>query len=365
MRELGSPGFVRQAAACLVTEPPITGFDLGGAHLKAAQVTRDGRVVTAIQVPCPLWLGMDRLETALDSALPRLASIGACAVTMTGELADLFPDRATGVQKLIEALCGRLPAAEHWIYAGQAGFLGPEQASGRTLEVASANWQASAAWIARQVPEALFLDVGSTTTDIVPLKGGQVMALGRTDRDRLLSEELVYTGLTRTPLMAFATSVPFQGRRQALMAELFATTADVYRVLGKLDEDIDQLPAADGGEKTVAASAQRLARMVGADYSDGTPEAWKELARAFSEAQLHLIHDAILTNLSRGVLSPDAPLIGAGIGRALVERLASRLDRSCLDASPYFPSAPAAATWAAHCAPAAAVALLLNASRMT
>lgn len=348
-----------------MSEPLITGFDLGGAHLKMAQVTREGQVITGLQLPCPLWLGMDRFENALDSALSQLAPVGTCAVTMTGELADLFPDRATGVRKLIDALCARLPASEHRIFAGEAGFLRPEQASRRAVEVASANWQASAAWIARQVPEALFLDIGSTTTDIVPLKDGEVIALGRTDRERLLSEELVYTGLTRTPLMAIAPAVAFAGRRQPLMAELFAATADVYRVLGELDEKVDQLPAADGGEKTMEASARRLARMVGADHADGAPEAWRELARAFSEAQLRSIHDAILTNLSRGLLPRDAPLIGAGIGRSLVERLAIRLDRPFLDASRYFPSTPAAAPWTAHCAPAAAVALLLNASRIT
>jgi (4-(4-[2-(gamma-L-glutamylamino)ethyl]phenoxymethyl)furan-2-yl)methanamine synthase len=347
-----------------VAEPLITGFDLGGAHLKAAQLTRIGEVVVALQLPCPLWLGMDRFETALDEALSRLAPIGLCAITMTGELADLFPDRATGVRTLIEALRARLPAAKHWVYAGRAGFVEPEQAGGRALEVASANWQASAAWIARQVPEALFLDVGSTTTDIVPLEGGRIVALGWTDRERVVKEELVYTGLTRTPLMAIASHVPFQGRRQRLMVELFATTADVYRVLGELDEEVDQLPAADGGEKTAEASARRLARMVGADLSDAGPEAWKSLAGAFAEAQLRLIHDAILTNLSRGVLSQEAPLIGAGVGRALVERLASRFDRPYLDVSRYFLSTPAAAPWTAHCAPAAAVALLLNALRI-
>ncbi|MGH6915263.1 MAG: hydantoinase/oxoprolinase family protein, partial [Geminicoccales bacterium] len=145
-----------------MAEPLITGFDLGGAHLKAAQVTREGEVVRALQVPCPLWLGMDRFETALDEALSRLAPIGPCAVTMTGELADLFPERVTGVRKLIEALRARVPAAQHRIYAGREGFLEPEEANGRALEVASANWQASAAWTARQVAEALLLDIGST-----------------------------------------------------------------------------------------------------------------------------------------------------------------------------------------------------------
>jgi (4-(4-[2-(gamma-L-glutamylamino)ethyl]phenoxymethyl)furan-2-yl)methanamine synthase len=79
----------------------VTGLDVGGAHLKAAQVAPPGRVVAAAQVPCALWQGLDRLGLALAQAAGRLAPVGRLAVTMTGELADLFPDRATGVRLIV------------------------------------------------------------------------------------------------------------------------------------------------------------------------------------------------------------------------------------------------------------------------
>ena len=45
----------------------IIGWDVGGAHLKAALV-EDGRLAKVVQLPCELWRGMDRLEIALDQA---------------------------------------------------------------------------------------------------------------------------------------------------------------------------------------------------------------------------------------------------------------------------------------------------------
>ena len=49
-------------------DPMIYGWDLGGAHVKLAVVDRDGRLQRAVQVPCELWLGLDRLEAALREA---------------------------------------------------------------------------------------------------------------------------------------------------------------------------------------------------------------------------------------------------------------------------------------------------------
>ena len=81
-----------------------TGLDVGGAHLKAARVGGDGRVEVALQVPCALWQGLDRLERALAEVLDAVGPVGAVAVTMTGELADLFADRADGVRQITACL---------------------------------------------------------------------------------------------------------------------------------------------------------------------------------------------------------------------------------------------------------------------
>ena len=338
-----------------------TGLDVGGAHLKLAQVDADGRVVAALQVPCRLWQGLDQLDAALDEALARARPAGALAVTMTGELADIFPDRATGVRRLVGHLGTRLGDALYW--AGNAGLVAPEAAMARWETVASANWLATATVVARALETGLLIDVGSTTTDLVPVAGGLVLARGHDDQGRLALGELVYTGATRTMLAALAHEVPFAGRMVAVMKEHFATTADVWRVLGALPEEVDQHPTADGGAKSVEGSARRLARMVGADL-DGAPlPAWRRLAAVFARAQGDLIVRGIELQLSRGVLGETAPVVVAGAGGFIVAPIAARLGLGTRRFADLVRAAPQAADEVDRCAPAVAVAVLAAASR--
>jgi len=334
----------------------VTGWDLGGAHLKAAQVERGGRLVTALQVPCRLWLGMDELTRSLGEARRQLRRSRRHGVTMTGELADLFADRAEGVARLSQAMIETFAVDELRIYAGRQGFIASPGEHWQA--VASANWHASARFVGTHCPHALFIDIGSTTTDIVPVRSGQVDAVGYTDDERLASEELVYTGATRTPVMAVAESVPFGGRRQRLMAEHFATMADVHRLTGELPGDADQLPTADGRGKTVGESARRLARMLGRDLQSADLADWRRLAAHLAERQRQTLHAAIDRVLSRGALGDDVPVLGAGVGRFLLGPLAERLRRSYVDFSSLVEGEAPTREWAARCAPAAAVAIL-------
>jgi probable H4MPT-linked C1 transfer pathway protein len=281
---------------------------------------------------------------------------------MTGELVDLFDNRRQGVEALIDRMAAALPGARLRIFAGRRGLLAPGEARDAVVDVASANWMASAALVARRLGAGLFVDMGSTTTDIVPFRDGRVEARGRTDHERMLVEELIYTGLTRTPVMAMARTMLIAGERAAPMAEYFATSADVYRVLGMLDESCDQHPAADNGPKTVLASARRLARMVGRDVEEFDLAAWRGVARDLAEGQLRLIHDGALRVLSACPLGEAAPVVGAGVGRAVVCALAGRLGRPYRDFAEIAEAGKGAgeevAGWASHCAPAVAVALL-------
>ena len=341
-----------------MAETPMIGWDLGGAHLKAAQIHRPDRVEAVVQHPCPLWRGMEHLDAAIDGALERLGAIGPSAVTMTGELCDLFASREEGVHRLIEAMARKLPATELLVYAGKSGFLAPDEARRQTGRVASANWLASAAFAATAAPSGLLVDIGSTTTDIVPFGAGTVHALGHSDQDRLRSEELVYTGVTRTPVMAIAGAVPFKGERQPLVAELFATMADVHRLTGALAADADQLPAADGGGKSLTDSARRLARMVGSDLEDEEMDGWRRLARHLAGVQRTMLQGAVARVLSRGLLDDEAPIIGAGVGRFLARELAAAMGRAYVDFSTLIEGEADVREWAARCAPAVSVALL-------
>ena len=236
--------------------PAIIGWDVGGAHLKAARL-EGGRLVGVVQLPCTLWLGLEHLDRALDEALSRMGGADAHAVTMTGELVDLFPERAEGVRALTDLLARRLGGLRIW--AGALGFLRPERARDEARAVASANWLASVAWAARCMPEGLFADIGSTTTDLVPFARGESRHRGATDAERLAESELIYTGAVRTPLMAVAQSIPFRGRPQGVMAEYFATIADAHRVRGALPEGLDLHETADRRAVTTGTLSRAVA----------------------------------------------------------------------------------------------------------
>jgi probable H4MPT-linked C1 transfer pathway protein len=207
-------------------------------------------------------------------------------------------------------------------------------------------------------PEALFLDVGTTTTDLIPLKGGAIAARGHTDGDRLTEGELIYTGVVRTPAMAVARRAPFKGRMQGVAAERFATMADVWRLLGELPRDADPYPSPDLKGKSIEESAARVARMLGRDGGDASLLAWIDVARHFAEGQLGEIEAAAQKLLAREELGGDAPLVGAGCGRFVARKVAQRLGRRYEDFADLIDCAPVLREMAAVCAPAAALAFL-------
>ncbi len=328
---------------------------MGGAHVKAARV-EGGRVTGVVQLACPLWLGLEQLPGVFAEVQARLGPAAMHAATMTGELADAFTSRTEGVARLAGILANATAPARLRLYGGRAGFLDVADAAAHADSVASANWHATAALAGRCVPDALLVDMGSTTTDLIPVAAGRPAGAGYTDAERMACGELVYTGLVRTPVMALCQRAPFAGAWTPLANELFATAADVYRLIGELPEGADQMATADGREKTVAASEARLARMVGRDAGDAPPEAWRALAAWLAEAQLRQLMDAASLVLSRARWPDRAPVLGAGIGRHVIERLAGRFGRPYQDFAALPPLASVAG--AADCAPAVAVALL-------
>jgi probable H4MPT-linked C1 transfer pathway protein len=244
------------------------------------------------------------------------------------------------------------------IYAGRAGFIAPADAAKHVDDIASANWFASASVVSRAIGSSLFMDMGSTTTDIVPIVNGTIATRGYTDAERLATGELVYTGLVRSILMATVDRAPFAGGWTELIHENFANMADVHRILGSLPDGADQMVSADGRAKTIAASQARLARMVGRDVDDADTPAWIALAQYFAEAQIRAITDGGMLVLSQGQVPADAPVVAAGIGAGLLQEVARRLSRDCIEFEALIDAAPSVHTTVSSVAPAAAVAIL-------
>ncbi len=336
------------------------GWDIGGAHLKAA-LAEGGELTALFQISTPLWQGVDRLVGALEEILEQLPSPRCHAVTMTGELCDRFPSRREGVAEILSLFQTKVAPDPVVVFRLPGRLVPLERLSLQQAwpVIASANWLVSGWYLAGRLEEALFVDLGSTTTDLLPIREGRPSFRGSDDLSRLASGELLYLGVSRTPLATLADRVPFGGEWVPVMNELFATTADLFRITRELAAHLDQDPTADGGPKDRPASARRLARMVGRDLEMATLEAWELLARFWRERLLQKLTEGCF-RLVTGGISGKAPLVGAGSGRFLLPEVARRLGRPYLDANELFRWRGEGELTPADLMPACALALLAS-----
>ena len=337
----------------------ITGWDIGGAHLKVARCDLQGNIIQALQFPCPLWKGISYLQDALKSVQKQLKNHDdLAAITMTGELVDIFKDREAGVKQILECVCDFIPAEKISVYAGDNRYLSVNEAEQQWQAVASQNWQASAHFAASKTENALFVDIGSTTCDIIVIKKNIASPTGFSDFERQTTRELLYTGAIRTPLIVLANSAPFNGVDIGLAAEVFATTGDCWCLLDQLNIDEIQDMSSDGQPWQSADCIKRLARLLGTDSNQAAKSHWRQLALWFAEQQLQHVTKAMLHVLSsHSDLALDAPIIGAGIGRFIAKTCAQRLVRPYQDFHQLTDSLDTAVS---DHAPAVAVALLAS-----
>jgi hypothetical protein len=300
----------------------VLGLDIGGANLKAA--VTDG---TALTRRFQLWRQPEQLPAEVTRLIREFPCFDRLAVTMTGELCDCFASRSDGVRAILDTVesvsTGR--AVDVWQNDGR--FVSIETARSNPLQIASANWLALATFSGRFIPHgpALLVDIGSTTTDIVPLVDGQPQPRGRTDLERLQTQELAYVGSARTPLFAFLPSASLRNQRIWLIPELFATAKDVLLMLGWLPESELDCDTADGAPATRRHARSRIARHFGADGEMLTADEVLAICQSAKEILLQRIARAVSAVWSR--LTDESPIvISAGSGESLVEMVARRLD---------------------------------------
>ena len=334
------------------------GWDIGGVNTKVARVA-GGAVLAARGRPFEL----QRAPDALTRVLRELAAdVGMSpgdghAVTMTAELSQMFRTKREGVAFVLDALGASFPGADIRVFTVGGAFISPADARRDPLAVAAANWAATAHAVARHYPDALLIDVGTTTTDIIPIVAGRVAADGHTDPARLASGELVYSGVLRTPIEAIATHVPYRGSMAGVSAEGFALAGDVHLWRGDLGFSDYSVPAPDGRPATREYAGERLARAVCADRELIDESGITAIAAAVAAAQVARIAGAIRLVTKRHASLRTAVVTGLG---AFLGRDAARA--AGLDVRPL---ADELGHDAARCAPAACVALLRDAVPLT
>jgi probable H4MPT-linked C1 transfer pathway protein len=286
---------------------PVLGLDIGGANLKAAHSAGAAR-----SRPFALWKSPAALPDALRDLLRDWPPYDLLAVTMTGELCDCFASKREGVRALLDAVgavAGATPVRV-WRADGRLADLAAARAD--PLPAAAANWLALATFAGRFAPRgpALLIDVGSTTTDVVPLLDGRPVPRGRTDTERLRRSELAYTGVIRTPLCAVLGGRGF--------AEFFATTRDVFLMLGRLPDDPADRDTADGRPATRACAEARVARMIGADLETSTADERRKLAE-FAHLRQVMHVGGCIEAVAKSLPRLPETIILSGVGEFLAQ----------------------------------------------
>jgi (4-(4-[2-(gamma-L-glutamylamino)ethyl]phenoxymethyl)furan-2-yl)methanamine synthase len=285
----------------------VLGLDIGGANLKAAHVNG-----AASLQPFALWKNPQGLPQALQALLHNLPEADTLAVTMTGELCDCFETKRQGVQHILDAVETVAGKRRLRVWRSDGKLTDVAAARAAPLQVAAANWLALATFAGRFAARGpgLLIDIGSTTTDLVPLAAGRPVPQGRTDPERLRHHELLYVGVRRTPVCALL------GTGGA--AELFATTLDVFLTLGALFEDKADLDTADGRPATRAAAHARLARMLCADAETCAPEETRRLAERVLLKLVYHLGFAVEASVKH-LPGPPQTLVLAGSGEFLAD----------------------------------------------
>ncbi len=311
----------------------MIGLDIGGANTKAA-VVYDGDQVDVVSEPFEVWRAPDALPNAIARVVGRLGLDRApVALTTTAELVDVFPSKRDGVLHVLDAAEQALAGRRLRVFTTDGALMDLDSARAAPLRCAAANWMATAMLVARSLPDAILLDCGGTTTDLIPISAGTVAARGRTDVERLLEGELVYTGALRTNIAAVLSHVPIGGESCPVSAELFAIAADAHLLRHNLTAEQCTCTFPDDRGTSLPEVRSRLARVVCADPEQLAEGDLEAIAAAVEEAQVA----AISTALGRvaGRMPAATGVIAVGVGAFLARAAAERCGLALqLDAAP-------------------------------
>lgn len=300
------------------------GIDIGGANTKAV-LTENLEVKDHWMEYIPLWERGEELRDFL-SELSEDRSLDSVGVTMTGELSDAFESKREGVRRIV-GIVSECFGGDCRFMSLEGDLLDVEEALESPMSISAANWVASGLAVGKRYENCLLIDVGSTTTDIIPIKNGTPVSLGSTDFERLRRSELVYTGILRTPLSYLVSEMEVQGRKIGIAAEYFANMADVYRVLDLIEEGDYTCDTPDGRGKSERACMKRIARVFCSDVEELGEEFLEKAAERFYEKQVSLLSEALKEVSSKVGTETSNELVLTGIGRkVLAERAAEDLE---------------------------------------
>ncbi|WP_296863671.1 hydantoinase/oxoprolinase family protein [uncultured Methanobrevibacter sp.] len=292
----------------------VAGFDIGGANTDLAVIDFKGDEIKNIEVDfayLPMWSNNDDLSKVLVELIKNICPV---------DEIDAVDTKKDGVLDVV-AKCEQTfdcPIA----YVGIDGMMSKEEIEKTPLKAAAANWIATAQIATLISDDCIFIDTGSTTTDIIPIKNGKECAIGKSDFDRSATGELVYTGTLRTNLASFLDKVELNGKEYRVASELFAQTADVYTVLDLIGEDDYICDTFDGESKSKLDCAKRIARVVCADLEMLDMDDIVEMCKFIHQKQVEQIADGLKQVHETQNLDL---IVTTGLGKDILDKKAAEL----------------------------------------
>lgn len=296
------------------------GIDIGGANLKVSN-GRDNRIIYF-----PMWKKALELENKLKEVAKEFGAEKA-GVVITAELADFFKSKREGIEFIANA-CRN--AFKEVYFLDLEGRITKEIYD--PMKFCASNWIASISFLLEEgYRDFLFVDMGSTTTDLIPVKDRALA--GKTDFERLRRKELLYFGILRTPVFYVLRNF----MDADLCPEFFAITADVFRVTGDLSEEDYNCETPDSGGKSVRECMLRLSRTVCCDLEELGEMNAKLLALKAKKAMIRTLKKHIRAKLTQYNLKR---VLACGIGEFLVAQAfdCKKLSESYGNASKLFPA---------------------------
>lgn len=320
----------------------IAGFDIGGANtdLAVVEFNKSG-IILDIRTDhryLPMWIKRDELVHTLLELLgqdrPVIDALGVC---MTAELVDAYNTKTEGVLDIVSKVLTamNIPMATKDLkihsetsielpigFVGLKGMMSYQEVKKNPMEIAAANWIATAPLAAYISPNCILIDTGSTTTDIIPIKNGLECARGRSDLERLATGELVYTGVLRTNLATLVDKVPLGQDCVRVASELFSITADIHVVLDNIKEEDYGSITPDGAGKSREDCLRRIARMVCGDLDMISQDDVENMANYIYQKQLERVAEALQEVSERENLDE---VVVTGLGMDIIGRNAARI----------------------------------------
>ncbi|AWX32522.1 hydantoinase/oxoprolinase family protein [Methanosphaera sp. BMS] len=275
-------------------ELTIMGLDIGGANTDCCICQINGnnmKLLTSKKQYLPMWQKKDNLADCLNN-FKEDYHIDVVVATTTAELSDGYESKKEGIlditRKIIDVFDDAIVK-----FVTFNGLKDYEYVINNPMEMAAANWIATSHLISKIKDNCIFMDMGTTTTDIIPIKNQKESATGHSDLERLCSGELVYTGMLRTNVAAITHEIPVNDKVATVSSELFATTADVHMILGNITRDEYTCSTSDNNDKSLTSCKRRLARVVCADLDMLNDDEIMDIARYVEDRQISHVEDGL------------------------------------------------------------------------